>query len=1338
TQTWSEVLTAPDIGKNTDGGGAAMADLDGNGRQELLFMAIVAPIGENQFHYRIGWNLNDQGIPDESWGDWVSCSDTFVGKETEGGGAAIGDINKDGTPDLLLMTIDNPNSPSGDNVFHYRIGWALNENGVPQDGWSHHEPKYSSLDEPNVGGGAALKDINGDGTLDLLLMGIDGDKEPNNFYYRVGWSLNEDGETERWGAKIQVEGVSDNTDGGGAALFDINGNGTMDLMLMSINDLESSNEFSYRIGWDINTYSEAANGWSDPITIALPEIKNYHAGGGISLVDINGNGRPELVLNGTHNDLQVMIAWDLDVNGKPEMTTGMTTVAGNGNPSSGGGTAIADLDDDGSFDLLVIKVDDLDDDDQISYRVLHNLVAADWGFPLSANNNEGWGNGYAGGGLAVADIDGNDIPDVVTMAITDECGDGDSHYRIGWNLNSDGLPASWGEMKTIPAISDQNDGGGLAIADIDGNGKPDLVAMGIHHDAGNQWLEYRIGWSLDVNGDPSWWSNPITIPDVIPNRSAGGGLAIGHIDDDDSLDMVLMYIYDENSTLANEIRYVFAYDLDDQGIPASYDGFHSQPTSKDTQGGGLALADLNGNGRSELVIMSVADPDGANYFNYRIGWDLPKWGDTDNWTRELATFKGQLYTRADGGGAAIADVTGNGKLDLLLLSVDDVVGNDRVHFAVGKNIETEATILARYRENFMLTGFSVQENHGCDVGVFHDQGYRDGTAKAYTYLSYEYLKSQTALADAYAEMKEEPYNLSATGKIEHCSHPDAAQQLVSDRTREILEKYSKKTSLPLIIAMTDTAADIPLESFTDDDQVVASGTSFTVDLTQEDPVTTRTLKMPWYDATTLDKSTTVIGCYPLALDQLIEIVEGWDFSEEEKENTLKHLLAWSMGEARISKIGSSAVNTSAPESEAQEALTWTSKSSMGLSALVMMPARLNGVGLFLRAWTTSIHGLAGSAKIGQSFYNIVKCTDKAKMTMIKSILGKDVSKSWVGKFGNLSRASKWLGRAGAVAAVGVILYSWGSVVAREGVDSDFGWGMGAFMAFLNAMYAGVLILVACIPFVGAVLTGMIVLSDIVVGVVKGSGWSQMAIQAIIDSLVHVKMVTGVDIVHEGSSTTVEDNDNNGLTTGDKFTYTADIKAVIYDENEATNANLDDTYICPSFSFRDSDDFSHTETSDCYKTINFNDERWDMYELNASLIPNKAKINLQATLQFSSRYRVVYKKCFVGSCDDEFETDYYSSNSYIYMDVLPNTLEDFLAWPEVTSANMDPWAQGESYEMLSSGGSLAVSAEEGLLANDYDIDGDQLQVKQQTEAEFGEVVINSQTGSFTYKPYETSF
>src|SRR2546430_570765 len=82
-----------------------------------------------------------------------------------------------------------------------------------------------------------------------------------------------------------------------------------------------------------------------------------------------------------------------------------------------------------------------------------------------------------GAGVAVADISGNGKPDLVGMEVDDGGEQNRGVYRVGRDVAQDArVTGGWCEWLDVPDwFSWENQGAGVAVADISGNGKPDLV-----------------------------------------------------------------------------------------------------------------------------------------------------------------------------------------------------------------------------------------------------------------------------------------------------------------------------------------------------------------------------------------------------------------------------------------------------------------------------------------------------------------------------------------------------------------------------------------------------------------------------------------------------------------------------------------------------------------------------------------------------------------------------------------------------------------------------------------------------------------------------------------------
>src|SRR5712691_4210018 len=147
-------------------------------------------------------------------------------------------------------------------------------------------------------------------------------------------------------------------------------------------------------------------------------------------------------------------------------------------------------------------------------------------------------------------------------------------------------------------------GARLAVADINRNGRPDLVVFHIDHPSGGNHGFYRIGWDTDSTFHPTGgWTAPLPIPGWFGNEN---------------------------------------------------------------QGGGVAVADIRGTGKRDLVVFHIDHPSGGNHGFYRIGWDLDTAGHpVGGWTAPIQ-IPGWFGNENQGGGIAVADLKGTGKRDLIV------------------------------------------------------------------------------------------------------------------------------------------------------------------------------------------------------------------------------------------------------------------------------------------------------------------------------------------------------------------------------------------------------------------------------------------------------------------------------------------------------------------------------------------------------------------------------------------------------------------------------------------------------------------------------------------------
>ena len=295
--------------------------------------------------------------------------------------------------------------------------------------------------------------------------------------------------------------------------------------------------------------------------------------------------------------------------------------------------------------------------------------------PWSEPFSDSWGGEFKfGGGAALAQInrDAGSRLDAVLTGISSQPNGDCFYYKIAWDIDNAGKPAAMSNTIFGPNCGESQAGGGTDIADIDRNGVPDLVLMSVDDPEGANSFWYFIGWNLTATGQPASWSGKFQL-DGLGFDNAGGGLALGDLDGNGQPEMVVMAI--DKPSGAKQFWYRIGRNLDQSGKAASWTGNIPAPfyVGFQSAGGGAALADINHNGKPDLVLMDIDSPQGPNPFWCYVGWDIDINGNAVSWEKFIGPSLGNMTS---GGGAAIGDIDKNGIMDLLLMTIDNPIGKD--------------------------------------------------------------------------------------------------------------------------------------------------------------------------------------------------------------------------------------------------------------------------------------------------------------------------------------------------------------------------------------------------------------------------------------------------------------------------------------------------------------------------------------------------------------------------------------------------------------------------------------------------------------------------------------
>jgi uncharacterized protein (DUF2141 family) len=579
-----------------DANSVAVADVNGDGYPDVVVT-----------NYCVSENSCSGGTVDVLLGNGNGTFQAAVSYNSGGfysRGLSIGDMNGDGKPDLVVASQCNSNTDCTSGTVAVLLG---NGNGTFQ----------SAVNFPSGGPNAfstALADVNGDGKMDVIVGNLSDYGYDNGM---VGVLLgNGDG-------TLQTALLYNS---GGNQLYsllvkDVNGDGKPDILATNLcADGSCNGSVSVLFGNGNGTFQG---------------IVPYNPGGvdtgSLAAVDVNGDGKLDLlVVNGCSNQMTC--------------TSGSVGVLlGNGNGTfqnavdyaSGGADsfslAVADVNGDGKLDLLVSN--------QCSSTSCTNGSAS-----VLLGNGDGTfqaATAYPSAGLyataiAVADVNGDGKLDLV---VANECNnDTCTNGAVGVLLGN-------GDGTFQPAVA-YNPGGyralSLAIADVNGDGKPDLLLTTLCSNSSCTSGSVAV---LLGNGDGTFQS-------AVNYNTGGlysGALAVKDVNGDGKLDLV---VTDECQS-GSECSYGFVDILLGNG-----DGTFQAPTTFNVPTSGLSqlvLTDLNGDGN--LDIASSAG-----------GFLLLGNGD--------GTFQPYQELGAGGQGLAIGDFNGDGKPDLaaggitVLLNVD--------------------------------------------------------------------------------------------------------------------------------------------------------------------------------------------------------------------------------------------------------------------------------------------------------------------------------------------------------------------------------------------------------------------------------------------------------------------------------------------------------------------------------------------------------------------------------------------------------------------------------------------------------------------------------------------
>ncbi len=616
------------------------------------------------------------------------------------------------------------------------------------------------------------------------------------------------------------------------------------------------------------------------------------------------------------------------------------------------------------------------------------------------------------------------------------------------------------------------------------------------------------------------------------------------------------------------------------------------------------------------------------------------------------------------------------------------VGGSANFTEVDLGVVSSPMSLATYNEDFMLTGMTVEENHGSAIGVFNGSD-SDELMAANLLLAYEFLRDPANnLTDVPGLLAD--HNLdSVSYDIRTFSHQDEATQAsASAMIPAAVHAIPAGQRLPVIVGIEDSFASMDMADLSSD--YILDG-SLSFNLTREPVVVSKALRSSWYEGG---------SDIPLELYQVVDELRTWGMSNSSFDTAVGLVSAWYCGEQVVASIGGVVVDHSVPEFVFVDS-TLESILTDGMDAIGYL---MNTIEILdcAYAFSETFAKMATLVKsAGQSTWNLFKTT----FTSVKQGLTSGTKL--------FERLGTVLNVVAVVIAIGMSLYALFAIGEALGWDA-VGIGIAVTYAVVTLAYSiALIVLSVSFPPYGAIAAAIIGIIDLLAQLLFGFDLIGEFIGWLIDCFTDVRTRSNVDMDYIDSDMNFDDVDKNGMTAGDNVTYSSRLYGNVTITGDGSWSDVLDSYVIPHqvlsapWGSRSTGGGSTVATSTTYTATS----KSTLYTTEAWLRPGIGMVNFPVAVGLYTDYRIYYDDCwwfFGWWCDRESQSNDPANTQVtqwttIYFDIMPANIDDFYNWRAIPSTDSDGDGLNNSEEAAAGTDPWLPDTDGDGLGDDYELE-----------------------------------